>query len=438
MHTGRWYRGAVALVLLLATGQVFADNGAPGQSITLVYTGNLDGELEPCGCTLEGDFGGILRQATMLDELRAKTPELIAVSSGGLLVSGFASDALKSEFILRGVAGLRYDAVGIQWSDLAFGPELLTQHPVPWVASNWGEATFPPVRMLDAAGRKIAVFSWLDPEASPYRQMKARLEVVSADSEPLRRALAKAKQEHAITLLLTSLSMQEAREHLPLEDVDLLVLRSAYEVYGEPFRDGRTLVLQPGSRGMRFGVLELTVGENGDPISWTHRVIELGVDVPDAARLAEWYDEYNRRVEAAYQDSVQRRKAAETGQSPFVGEAACQSCHEESHARWRGSLHSRAFRKLEDVNKAFDPNCIVCHTVGFNTPGGYLDTDTTEHLLNVQCESCHGAGREHAQSAGALKTPNQAWPPAQICAQCHTKTHSPSFDFEQYWPRIAH
>lgn len=426
------------LVCALVTGVAGAQDVAPSPAVTMVYSGNLDGELEPCGCTLEGDFGGILRQATMLDELRGRHPGLIAVSSGGLLVSGFASDRLKSEFILRGFAGLGYDAVGIQWNDLAFGARFLSAHAMPWVASNWKAPEFSPYRVITAGGRKIAVFSWLDPATSPYRDMPGAGDVIETDGGVLRSALVHARRDNATTVLLTSLPMQDAREQLPLDDVDILVVRSAYEVYGEPFRDGRTLVLQPGSRGMRLGVLDFAVGEGGEILSWNHRVIPLGVDVADSPRLATWYAEYNQRVEAAYQESVRQRKAVEAGESPFSGEAACASCHQETHAIWRASQHSHAYRKLEDVNKAFDPECIVCHTVGFDTPGGFLDMDTTGHLSNVQCEACHGPARAHVESGGQQKTARHDWAAADICARCHNKSHSPAFDFSQYWPKIAH
>ena len=49
---------------------------------TLVYSGNLDSELEPCGCSEEGDLGGLRRHATVLAQLREQHPELVALSSG--------------------------------------------------------------------------------------------------------------------------------------------------------------------------------------------------------------------------------------------------------------------------------------------------------------------------------------------------------------------
>ncbi|KAF0193267.1 MAG: 5'-nucleotidase [Gammaproteobacteria bacterium] len=438
-YFAQWRLVVLALLLCaLASGSAVGEGVPSGRTLTLLYSGNLDGELEPCGCTLEGDFGGILRRATKIDQLRSEKPSLVAVDSGGLLVTGFASDLLKSEFILKGFDALGYDAVGIQWNDIGFGLDLLQHQPIPWVASNWADGRIVPLRIIERGDNKIAVFSWLDPATSPYRKMPGTHDVLDTDDRKLVDALAEAKRNNATTILLTALSMQEAKEQLPLDNVDILVIRSAYEIYGEPFRDGQTLVIQAGSRGMRIGLLELVVNDAGQIVSWTREVIPLGTDVPESPRLASWYAEYNARVEAAYQESIKRRKITETGESPFSGEAVCQGCHEEIHGRWRESRHSGAYRKLEDVNKAFDPDCIICHTVGFDTPGGFLDIDTTAHLSNVQCESCHGPARAHAESGGQQKTVRNGWAPADICAQCHTQPHSPLFDFKRYWAQIAH
>lgn len=437
--SGRGRLAGLALVLcVLMPLQAVSKDESAGQSLTLIYSGNLDGELEPCGCTLEGDFGGILRRASKLDQLRGENPTLVAVDSGGLLVTGFASDLLKSEFILKGIAELGYDAVGVQWNDLAFGLELLRQQNIPWVASNWADGTLASRRLIERGPHALAIFSWLDGATSPYSKMSGAQRVLDSDAEKFADMLAAAKRSNATTLVLTALSMQDAKEQLPLDAIDILVIRSAYEIYGEPFRDGQTLVLQPGSRGMRLGQMELVLDGGGQIVTWAHQVIPLDVEVPDSPRLADWYADYNKRVEAAYQASIQRRKASETGESRFSGDTVCQVCHEEIHGAWAKSRHSGAYRKLEDVNKAFDPDCIICHTVGFDTPGGFLDVESTPHLSNVQCESCHGPAKAHAESGGHEKTLRNGSPATDICAQCHTQPHSPQFDFERYWGKIAH
>lgn len=407
------------------------------QPLTLIYSGNLDGELEPCGCSDEGNLGGIKRRATLLAQLRADTPGLVALSAGGLLSTEGAGDRLKGEYILKGYATLGYDAVAVQWRDLAFGVSFALQESLPWVASNWRGEQIVRHKRIRRGSQEIAFFSWLSPEDSPLRDMQGNHTLVSADSRALAQAMVSAKREGALTVLATTLPAEAAAKLVDLGQVDILLERAGYEVYAEPRQVGRTLVLKPGSRGMRLGRLDLD-WDAGRIVRWSHAVLPMPESMPDAPRLAAWYEEYNAKVKAGYLQRVELRKQQRSGESPFVGEEACQSCHAEQHRIWSESQHAQAYGDLENVNKAFDPACIVCHTVGFEKPGGFLDMNITGHLLNVQCESCHGAGRRHVDSAGKAPLPNAAWAPERMCAQCHTQPHSPAFDFKRYWPKIAH
>ena len=135
---------------------------------------------------------------------------------------------------------------------------------------------------------------------------------------------------------------------------------------------------------------------------------------------------------------VELRKQRESGESPFSGEEQCKTCHSKQHKVWQESEHAIAFEDLEIVKKSFDPVCIKCHVVGFDKPGGFVDINLTPHLINVQCENCHGAGKEHAKSGGQKPVANKDWPREKMCAQCHVPKHSPSFDINKYWPKIAH
>jgi|GEM_PF-7059076 len=103
---------AALVALLLGTA-----GPASAAELSILYSGNLNGELEPCGCSEESNLGGILRRATIIDRLRAERPDLIAISNGGLLDWTTTTDTIKNRFILKGFAQLGYDAVGVQWRD---------------------------------------------------------------------------------------------------------------------------------------------------------------------------------------------------------------------------------------------------------------------------------------------------------------------------------
>jgi hypothetical protein len=94
----------------------------------------------------------------------------------------------------------------------------------------------------------------------------------------------------------------------------------------------------------------------------------------------------------------------------YVGSEACMKCHESAYEVWEKSAHSHAYKTLVDAkfpsNNQFDPECIVCHTVGFSYLSGYVseeyratlkkDKKFAPDLRNVGCESCHGPSSLHA------------------------------------------
>lgn len=430
--------GLICLVMGIAVQAAPSVAADAAQSVTLVYSGNLDGELEPCGCTAEGDLGGIRRRATMIRRLRGEDANLFLVSSGGLL-SGFAANGrLTNEFILKGLSQIGYDAVGLQWDDLQYGTKFLKTAPLPWVASNWLDKTFSYERRVRHGKVTAAFFSWVDPRTAPQKAMKGDHSRVRNAPADLIKRIAAARRDGALVVVTTTLSLKDAQKLLPMKDIDILLIHPDNENFGKPQRLGKTLVLQPGSRGMRLGRVDLKLDGGGRIVSWKHKVIALPKTVPDDPGLKGWYAAYTAGIKKNYAKMVALRKAQASGETPFVGDEPCKYCHQDAYKIWSKSRHAEAFGALEDVNKSFDPNCLQCHTVGFNKPGGYIDMDATASLTNVQCESCHGAARQHVKSGGTKPVANADWKPEEMCAQCHTHPHSPSFNFDKYWPHIAH
>lgn len=437
----------IATTAVLAIVCLAGDVLASTPPLTIVYSGNLDGELEPCGCSDEGNYGGIKRRATTLDQLRKQIPNLVAISSGGLISSEGPDDMLKSKYILKGFAALGYDAIGMQWRDLGFGYIFANKDSLPWVVSNWRDETLKQqpmarqksiTRTVAGVRRELAFFNWLDPSRSPMREMQGGHSVVDDKSQSMIQAVAAAKKQGALTVLATSLPLELAQEQLVLTNVDILFIEANYEIFSEPRMLGTTLVLQPGSRGMRIAQLDLQFDDKGRIREWKHTVIPMPESIPDAPRLATWYEEYNAKVKEAYLIKAALRKKLDAGESDFVGEEKCQTCHQAQYKIWQESQHAIAYEDLENVNKAFDPFCIGCHVVAFDKEGGFIDISMTGHLMNVQCESCHGAGRKHVNSSGKEKVANVGWPKEKMCGQCHVQKHSPSFSVEKYWPKIAH
>ena len=170
----------------------------------------------------------------------------------------------------------------------------------------------------------------------------------------------------------------------------------------------------------------------------------------------------------------------------YVGSRDCQNCHLNEHSDWFSSLHSKIMRRvdrpgvivanLESEDITFHTNeavwaigskweqqfmgeeegaetllpgawlinqkkwkttgwdgwqapeplqrCHGCHTVG-------LDVETGKFTeASVGCESCHGPGSWHSNTAGLGKIYSGLDP--QVCGQCHTRGRS--IDGQYFFP----
>jgi hypothetical protein len=88
-------------------------------------------------------------------------------------------------------------------------------------------------------------------------------------------------------------------------------------------------------------------------------------------------------------------------------ELVCASCHRKAYDVWKSTPHSHAYQTLLDAknpgNRQFDPECIVCHTVGYGYESGYRTAARTPKLMDVSCESCHGPCSEHVKKPDDAK-----------------------------------
>ncbi len=125
------------------------------------------------------------------------------------------------------------------------------------------------------------------------------------------------------------------------------------------------------------------------------------------------------------------------------GQTTCGNCHVDHQADWSNHGHAQAWATLQNSGHAAG-YCASCHTVSNlgNTvtgPGGYAAVQDTVYY-DVQCESCHGPGFDHAS------TPDASTPPlasiavdtadaAGSCGECHNGTHHP---YTEQWEQSRH
>ena len=157
---------------LKKNGPIFVD--WPKPELALVFSGEMDGYLEPCGCAgLENQKGGLKRRHTLLKQLSDDGWPVVAIDMGGQIRRFGPQADIKYRYALKALTQLGYQAVGLGLKELQLDATYLA-----YVLSNFEQVPNPvtsanvsiidpshglssPYRVFELAGRKISVTSVL-------------------------------------------------------------------------------------------------------------------------------------------------------------------------------------------------------------------------------------------------------------------------------------
>ena len=107
--------------------------------ITVLYTGNTQSYLEPCGC-YPGQAGGIARRATLIDQIRKQEKSVLLVDAGGIFEGTNSLDRLRAKANMEAMEAIGYDAILLSSTELQFGDrflgEIATELQLPFVSTN--------------------------------------------------------------------------------------------------------------------------------------------------------------------------------------------------------------------------------------------------------------------------------------------------------------
>jgi predicted CXXCH cytochrome family protein len=128
-------------------------------------------------------------------------------------------------------------------------------------------------------------------------------------------------------------------------------------------------------------------------------------------------------------------------------QTSCGNCHVEKQADWTTTKHAQAWGDLVGSGHQ-TAECNSCHAVSergnaTTAPAGYSAVADTAYQ-DVQCESCHGPGFDHASSPTLANRPLASvnvptdpatWVESSTCGSCHTGSFSP---FVEQWSQSGH
>ena len=445
----------------------------PEPAAVLLISGQMDGYLEPCGCT-EGQQGGLIRRLDFVERLQGQGWPLGLIDLGGLVKDpaaargGFDQARLKFGIALKALVTMDYDAIALSAEDLkvgvseAFGQFLnnLGEH-TKILAANVTpgpgyESLVQTSRIIKAGPLKLGVTAVLSPE-SIARLSDPDLEEVLPEIQPpeeiLGKVLAELEPVSDHQVLMVQAPPEEAKRlALAYPGFEVVVATSPFAdpLEREPLllNDGKTMLVQVGRKGKSMGA----VGFFPDPTpAMRFHLVSLNgrFNGPGTAVKRVIEDEFREGLKAAgiVESFPKHDFVSGAPGATYVGAETCKRCHPNTFMKWSTTKHAQAFEALlhdPKPNVIYDAECVTCHTTGFEYTSGYRSVEATPHLRGNQCENCHGPASRHIAEPDNLEfrnllriTADQA-DKSRTCIRCHDEDNSPKFDFTTYWSQVVH
>ena len=399
----------------------------PDKIGTVFFTGNVLGELKPCGCS-GGQLGGLDRRAVVFN--RVPRDKRVIVDTGSLVKSDREQDLIKFNIMLQALKLLDYDLVSLSEKDIEIGKNFglldSTDSIFNIISAHRSSAMNVPAKFTKSLSfkdnRVVITIAACDAKSGPLEQIG---QLFTSGSEvspaPVRRE--SNLDTFGINILILNhcdnAIIDFIAKNIPL--VDCIVCPSESD---EPMLVGevnkRPLVFSVGRFGRYICGLQIEEAARGkDKPKLRFFTIKVSEDLEQEASLVQLYKDYQQLVREGNLLEEYPRFILPDGLE-YTGSQSCKACHGYEYGKWSRNVHAHAYATLERVGSQFDPECVICHVVGMKYESGFVSEQKTGHMKNVGCENCHGPGSEHIKTGGIVGFTELK----SACIDCHTPENS--------------
>ena len=365
-------------------------------SVVILYTGGTKSHLEPCGCYQE-QSGGLSRRGYVVEHIRKLGFPTLLVDAGDIFDGDAEIDAKRGQVNLKAMSAMGYDAVALSPSDLAYDDTYLRQQcavaTFPFLAPSTAEEDFTQSFVIERGGRYTIGFV----TGGAHKEMVSQVDVTVA-----------------------------LGDFEGTEPIDVIIRRA--EIEAMVSEDG-TLYVGCKPEGKTLGVLALWIDTSGKLTRHYATELALTGEVGESEPIRQLLTDFYQNV--AEENGTQgtplfpEQVLEQQQENGYASAAACQRCHEQEYLQWSATRHAFAYETLLKKERYFDAGCVSCHTTGFGYPTGFQIADQDSTLKGVQCETCHGPGKQHVGNPKKSNIRSSA--DTSLCLECHDTEHSPGF-----------
>lgn len=462
-------------------GEILVD--WPKPLLTLVFSGEMDGYIEPCGCAgLDNQLGGLKRRHTFLKKLAADGWNPVPLDMGGLVKRTGPQQNIKYQFALGALIDLGYQVLTFGAKDLQLSSDPLLyaianiQGDNPLVSANLatpGAEDFfgmtKPFRIIEAGGKKIGMTAVLGPGYQKELATSGEFEISDAAA-----AIAKIVPQLAdcdLKVLLVHGTPAEATELArQFPQFDFVGTTGGAETppdRSKAIEGVQPYLIETGHKGQY--VIAIGVYDNPQE-PFKYQRVPLDHRFEDSPEMQQVLVDYQQELETTTLAGLGLTGVKHPDDS-FAGSQVCADCHTQAWEVFEKTPHFHATDTLVklDPPRQYDPECLSCHVTGWNPQqyfpyvSGFMGLKESPHMVGNGCENCHGPAASHVAAESGEEEASDAELEAlraalrlkigenegnisgqktgrvvEMCMECHDIDNSPDFDFQKYWPEVEH
>jgi hypothetical protein len=436
--------GLACLLLLAAAGckpatktsAAAAPSAAGDAAVVVLFAGNNDGVLAACGCP-GNPSGGFAKRQGLIEQYRRARPHVLVVDAGNLFPE--RKHATKVEYLAKAAGRAGYDALALGVAEFLLGAdrlrELHARYDLPFLCANVrdasGDLVVPPHVIREKAGLRIGIFAVIGDWTYGFPRLEWRKGLQVEDPLAAARREAEALASCDLVIAVSHQPIAETRRlAAQVEGLDVVIVGHEPTVVKKPEKVGGAVLVGAVDWGNFLGALTLRRAPDGARPAACD-VTFLSARVPGAKWVEDLYWQYVREA---------KEKPPPTWDTPvpavYEPSKACAKCHKAEYAQWKTTGHARSYEPILEAGRQDDPECLMCHTMGFGRPGGFVSMNRTPGLGRATCQACHVVTSDHKKKG--VKPEPKINISSRLCMSCHGPIQSPDFDYYVYKPKILH
>ncbi len=380
---------------------LFFLNVPSSHAVTLIYSNDVMGELEPCGCR-SNPLGGMLRKMTLINSL--KDPVVIQLDAGDLLFSTTSYPELlkeqarvQAEYLLKSIdltlPSKTFDFVSVPGEkDFALGvktfTELIRKSKAQFLAANLtyksGKSFLKSEVLLlrktpDGKIIKILVFGLVGKNLHWPKELK-----VLSVLETAKKEIIKWRSQADLIVALTHQGLEEDEKMAKLTSgIDVIVGAHSQSFLQIPSKIKNTLIYQSSFRNQYVGVIPLKLPFRGEG----HELVGLDEGYEKPNSQTPLIAEFKVAIAKINAKKDLRMVTSSNGQlnakEKFQTFPRCAECHLLQFDFWRKTRHGSAYASLVEKKQDQNFECLKCHSLGLGDEEGFK---SLSHLSVLKAE----------------------------------------------------